>query len=159
MNLNLIIKKNRMKKLVLLLTVVLTTFSYSYAQELGVRFGDISSGNNFAIDGVFGLGQFSRIHADISFGDGGVGIDGLWDFIYRPIGEEAINWYLGAGPYMRIDDPFWLGVAGEIGLEYRFKGVPIALGFDWRPSVSIIEETDFHAGGFGLNIRYVFGKK
>jgi hypothetical protein len=126
------------------------------AQELGVRLGDVTGGH-VAIDGVFSVGQFSRVHADISFGNG-VGIDALWDFIYRPLGEEAFNWYLGAGPYIQIDDPFWLGAAFEAGLEYRFTGIPLALGFDWRPALSIIERTDLHFEGFGFNIRYVFGK-
>jgi hypothetical protein len=83
----------------------------------------------------------------------------LWDFIYKPLGEEAFNWYAGVGPYMQIDDPFWFGVAGEVGLEYRFEGAPLALGFDWRPKLSIVESTDLHFEGFGFNIRYVFGKK
>lgn len=147
-----------MKKLLFIVLFSCTMAGIAGAQELGVRFGDISAGNNFAIDGVFGAGKFSRIHADVSFGDGGVGIDALWDFLYKPLGDEAFHWYVGAGPYIRIDDPFWFGVAAEIGLEYNFKAVPIALGIDWRPSVSIIEETDFHAGGFGINVRYVFGK-
>jgi hypothetical protein len=29
---------------------------------------------------------------------------------------------------------------------------------DYRPTFWIVEETDFDAGGFGLNIRYVFDK-
>lgn len=147
-----------MKKLLFVVMFGLAMAGFAGAQELGVRFGNVSAGN-LAIDGVFGLGKFSRIHADVSFGNGGVGIDALWDFIYKPLGEEAFNWYVGAGPYIRIDDPFWLGVAGEIGLEYHFKEVPIALGMDWRPAISIVEETDFHAESFGINVRYVFGKQ
>ena len=53
---------------------------------------------------------------------------------------------------------FFLGVSGEIGIEYHFDTVPIAIGLDYRPTFWIIEETDFDAGGFGLNIRYVFDK-
>jgi hypothetical protein len=143
-----------MKKFILILAVMLTYFGYSYSQEIGLRFGNISGGS-VAIDGVFSTSKFSRIHADLSFGDG-VGIDVLWDFLYMPVGREALNWYVGAGPYMKIADPFWLGVAGEIGLEYRFKSMPIALGFDWRPQVSIIESTDLHLEVFGINLRYVF---
>ena len=144
-----------MKKLLLIVAVIIASYSYSGAQELGVRFGVISGGN-VAIDGIFSTGQFSRIHADVSFGNG-VGIDMLWDFLYRPLGGESFNWYAGVGPYVVIADPFWLGVAGEIGLEYRFNTVPIALGIDWRPHLSIIETTDFHADGFGFNVRYIFG--
>ena len=145
------------RQLIIVLAIVSGSVLSSNAQELGVRFGNISSGNNFAIDGIFSLGPFNRIHADVSFGQGGIGFDALWDFLYRPLGDEDINWYLGVGPYMRIDDPFWLGAAFEAGLEYRFEIVPIALGVDWRPSVSIIQKTKFHWNGFGLNVRYVFG--
>jgi hypothetical protein len=146
-----------MKKTLLAAIISFALIGFVNSQELGVRFGNISGGP-VAIDGVFGTSDFSRIHADISFGNGGVGLDALWDFIYRPLSGEAFNWYLGAGPYTWIDDPFWLGVAAEAGLEYRFNSVPIALGIDWRPRLSIIEETDFHWEGFGLNARFVFGQ-
>jgi hypothetical protein len=152
-----IIIKIIMKKALLIVVVTLIFSSISNAQELGVRFGNVSAGP-VAVDAVFGLGQFSRIHADLSFGNGGVGLDAIWDFLYRPLGEEAFNWYLGVGPYMQIDDPFWLGAAVEAGLEYRFNTVPLAIGVDWRPRLSIVETTDFHFEGFGFNIRYVFGK-
>ncbi len=144
-----------MKKVLLIVAIVFATYTFGNAQEVGVRFGNVSAGN-VAIDGIFGLGEFSRIHADVSFGNG-VGIDAIWDFLYRPLGGEAFNWYAGVGPYIQIDDPFWFGVAGEIGLEYKFSTVPISLGFDWRPGLSIIEVTDFNANSFGFNVRYVFG--
>ena len=145
-----------MKKLLIALALIAGTISFTNAQELGVRFGNISAGY-VAIDGIFSTGQFSRIHADVSFGSGGVGIDALWDFIYRPLGDEAFNWYAGAGAFTFIGDSFDLGIIGEIGLEYRFKAVPIALGLDWRPYLKIIDETKFGADGFGLNVRWVFG--
>ncbi|WP_233377476.1 hypothetical protein [Maribellus sp. CM-23] len=146
--------KKTIKRTLLALSIILGSVIVGNAQELGVRFGDVSGGN-VAIDGIFSTGQFSRIHADVSFGDG-LGVDLIWDFIYRPITDEAFNWYMGVGPYAVFDDPFWLGAAGEIGLEYKFNSIPISLSVDWRPELSLVEETDFHAGGFGLNIRYVF---
>lgn len=145
-----------MKKLLLLAIISLTSYCFVNAQEIGVRFGNISGGN-VAVDGVFALGKYNRIHADVSFGNG-VGIDCLWDFLYKPINGEAFNWYVGAGPYIQIANPFWLGVAGEVGLEYQFKQVPIALGMDWRPGLNIIETTGFNWDVFGVNVRYVFGK-
>lgn len=143
-----------MKKIIVLASIMFIGFSAS-SQELGVRFGNVLD-NNVAVDGVFKVGKFSRVHADLSFGDG-VGIEALWDFIYRPLGGEAFNWYVGVGPSLLINDPVWLGASGEIGLEYRFNGAPIALGVDWRPTLFLIDKTSFDAGGFGLNIRYVFG--
>ena len=145
-----------MKKLILLTTLGLLAGYRSNAQEIGVRFGDVSGGN-VALDAVFSTSEFSRIHADVSFGKG-VGIDVLWDFLYRPIGDDGFHWYVGVGPYTRIDDPFYLGVVAEGGIEYKFK-FPMVIGADWRPAFSIIETTDLHVQGFGVNVRYVFGDK
>ncbi|TRX40875.1 outer membrane insertion C- signal [Flavobacterium restrictum] len=144
-----------MKKIIGFLSFFLASHLVS-AQEVGIRFGDVAGGNDVAVDGVFSSGKFSRIHADISFGNGGVGADALWDFVYKPIDGDNLNWYAGVGPSAFIGDNFLLGASGEVGLEYRFEGAPIALGVDWRPTLWIVENTDFHAGGFGLNVRYVF---
>ncbi|TDQ16938.1 hypothetical protein DFQ04_1586 [Algoriphagus boseongensis] len=126
------------------------------AQELGLRFGNVN-GNNVAVDGVFALGDFSRIHADVSFGDGGVGIDALWNPVYDNISDSDFKWYAGFGPSIFLADDFRFGAAGEIGVEYLFTDVPISLGLDWRPYFILVEETKFDAGGFGLNIRWRFG--
>ena len=146
-----------MKKIIVLASFLLLSF-VGFSQELGIRLGDVV-GNDAAIDAIFQTGKFNRLHADVSFGNG-VGVEVLWDFLYRPfnIEGEGFNWYVGAGPSMLIEDPFFLGVSGEVGLEYRFDGVPIALGLDWRPTFYIIEDTDFRADGFGFNARYIFGK-
>ncbi|WP_396183312.1 hypothetical protein [Flavobacterium sp.] len=144
-----------MRKLFIAGIFLLSGLYQTTAQEVGIRFGEMT-GNNVAVDGVFSLGEFSRIHADVSFGDG-LGVDALWDFIYKPI-DDDFNWYVGFGPSILFDNPFFLGVSGEIGIEYYFDTLPIAIGLDYRPTFWIVEETDFDAGGFGLNIRYVFDK-
>lgn len=142
-----------MKKLILLF-VLFATLSLS-AQEIGVRFGEVAR-KNVAVDAVFNTGG-SRIHANVSFGNNGVGLDALWDLIYKPLGGEAFNWYLGVGPSANLgDDDFYLGASGEIGIEYLFNSVPITLGLDYRPTFWIVEDTDFDAGGFGLNVRWRF---
>ena len=145
-----------MKKILTVLAFVFM-YSFSNAQELGIRFGDVLK-NDVAVDALISVGDFIIVHADVSFGNHGVGIEALWDFLYRPLGEEAFNWYVGVGPSMSIDDPFLLGASGEIGLSYTFANAPISLSADWRPTFFIIEETDFSAGGFGFNARYIFGK-
>lgn len=146
-----------MKKVVVLFAVITITSWDMNAQEIGVRFGGYGGGN-VAIDGIFAAGQFSRIHADVSFYNGGVGIDALWDFVYKPLGQEAFNWYAGAGPYLGFGNSnFDLGVKGEIGLEYRFD-FPMALGIDWRPGLEVVDNTQFHWEAFGLNVRYIIGE-
>lgn len=146
-----------MKKLITIIAFV-TVCTVAKSQELGIRFGDVV-GNDVAIDALFSAGKFSRIHADVSFGEG-VGVEALWDFLFRPLSGEAFNWYVGAGATSLIhEDVFLLGASGEIGLAYKFNGVPISLSADWRPVFYIVEDTDFRADGFGINVRYVFGGK
>ncbi|MGD9346775.1 MAG: outer membrane insertion C- signal [Candidatus Aminicenantes bacterium] len=142
-----------MKKLFATLFIVCLFAGSVYSQEIGVRFGDIV-GNNVAVDFVFGS-KGTRIHADVSFGDG-VGIEALADLVVRPLSGEAFYYYLGFGAFSWIGDPFRLGISGELGLEYRFNSVPIAIGLDWRPSLRLISETKFFADRFGFNIRFVF---
>ena len=143
-----------MKKFLFVFAILVSGIFVTNAQEIGVRFGNVSGGN-VAIDGMFSTGKFSKLHTDISFGNG-VGIDVLWDFLYRPLGGEAFKWYIGAGPYAFLGDPFQLGVAGELGLDYHFNGVPISISADWRPYLRIIDNTSFGADSFGLNVRFVF---
>jgi hypothetical protein len=145
-----------MKNLKLLVFVLgLTIFAAmeTQAQEVGIRFGNVN-GNNVALDGVFALGEFSRIHADLSFGNDGVGIDALWNPVYDDIASSDFKWYAGFGPSLFISENFKFGVAGEIGAEYPFSEIPLTIGLDWRPYFILIEETAFDAGGFGLNIRW-----
>lgn len=159
--------KKTLQRFVLTAMLAVTGIFIGNAQELGIRFGDVSAGS-VAVDGIFSTGEFNRLHADLSFGDG-VAADLLWDFLYRPLADEAFNWYMGVGPYLAIIDhdyvvagdhksetDFNLGAAFEIGLEYRFVEIPLALGLDYRPALEIIDNTDLHWGGFGFNVRYVF---
>src|SRR5690606_37289479 len=123
------------------------------AQELGIRFGNVN-GNDVALDGVFSLGQFSRVHADVSFGNHGVGIDALWNPLYDNISTSDFKWYAGFGPSLFLSDNFKFGVAGEVGAEYPFSEIPLTIGLDWRPYFILVENTNFDAGGFALNVRW-----
>ena len=122
------------------------------AQEIGIRFGHIN-GNNVALDGIFATGEFSRVHANVSFGQKGLGVDALWNPIYEAIPDTKLNWYAGFGPSVYLSEDFRFGGAGEVGVEYAFSEVPISLGLDFRPYLFLVEVTEFRAG-FGLNVRW-----
>lgn len=146
---------NTRPKLFLIALFAFVTTLTCNAQEAGIRFGNaLGNKSSVAIDGIFGLGQYSRIHADVSFGNG-VAVEALWDFLYKPVSDSPINWYVGVGPSMYISSPFALGASGEVGIEYRFKDIPMAIGLDYRPTFVLVEKTDF-VNSFGLNVRYVF---
>jgi hypothetical protein len=140
------------KILAILTMLTIGSFTGLQAQEVGIRFGDFY-GNNVAIDGVFALGEFSRIHADVSFGGNGLGIDALWNPIYDDIPDTDLQWYAGFGPALYLGDNFRFGAAGEVGADYAFSDVPITIGLDFRPYLFLVEQTEFRAG-FGLNVRW-----
>ena len=142
-----------MRKILLIAAIAFLSFQFSSAQELGARFGNVV-GNYAAVDIVWGFNS-GRIHADVSFGDG-VGAEALYDFLFGSLGGEPLYYYVGAGAYAWIGDPFRLGVSAEAGLEYRFETIPLALGLDWRPAFQVIDNTYFHVDRFGLNLRFVF---
>ena len=143
-----------MKKLILLLLLASFAAPLS-AQEIGVRLGDVV-GYKAAIDAVFNTKGPGRIHADLSFGNGGVGIEVLWDVVYRQIENSDFAWYLGVGPTALFHNDAHIGVSGEIGVEAHFVDAPIAIGIDWRPTMYVVQSTDFDPSGFGLNVRFVF---
>jgi hypothetical protein len=144
---------SNMKKLIILTSFIFCSYIGS-SQEIGVRFGDVL-GNTVALDAVFSSGEFHRIHTDLSFGND-FGLEVLWDFVYRPFGGEAFFYYIGIGPSFLFSDDLLFGISGEIGLEYHFNGVPIAVGADWRPTYFLVEDANFEPGGFGFNARFVF---
>lgn len=103
-----------MKK-VLLIAFAFFAIGTLSAQEVGLRFGGINGGNGAAIDAVFGTGA-GRIHADLAFYNGGIGVDALYDFIHKPLGGEAFSWYAGVGASALFGDDFFsLGATAEIG--------------------------------------------
>jgi hypothetical protein len=146
-------RSDTVKKQFVIVAIFMLCAAASPALELGARWGDVSGGD-VAVDAVFSMGEYSRIHTDVSFGDD-LGIDLLFDFLYKPLGDSPLHWYAGVGPYAVFGDPFTLGIVGELGLEYRFD-FPISVSADWRPAFRIIDDTDFSTGGFGLNVRYIF---
>ena len=141
-----------MKKVLLIFLVAFLGMQFASAQEIGIRGGDVVGGN-VAVDFVMPL-KAGRLHADASFGNG-FGVEALYDFLFAEIGS-GFHYYIGLGAYTVIGDPFKLGLVGEAGIEYRFEGVPIALGADWRPAFEIIDNTSFHWGGFGFNARWIY---
>ena len=141
-----------MKKFLFVSVIALFFALSTNAQEIGIRGGNIVGGN-VAVDFAWAF-KAGRLHSDLSFGNG-VGVEVLYDFLYKPIGE-GFYFYVGLGAYILIDDPFKFGIPAEGGVEYRFGSIPIAIGIDWRPAFTIIDNTDFNWDRFGINARFVF---
>lgn len=150
-----------MKKLFIVAAIAATTLAANaqtdspYKNAIGVRLGStvpaVKSGitykhffNKAAVEGI------------ISFGDG-VAICGLYE-IHKPINSvENLQWFVGFGGYLGINNSKNnVGAAGIIGLDYKFTNVPLNLTLDWKPELNIVSKVGFEASGIGFSARFTF---
>ncbi len=98
----------------------------------------------------------------------GFRITGLYE-LHNDLGEvEGLKWYVGGGGHLGIWSDAWknkyptrqdgmaIGVDGILGLDYKIKGAPLNLSFDWQPSFNLIGYNYFEGGWGGLAVRYTF---
>lgn len=133
-----------------------------YQTALGVKVypGAVSVkhfiGNGRAIEG---LGYISS---------DGFRLTGLYELHYPIASVEGLQWYVGGGGHIGIWSENWknrfpnrsgglaIGIDGVLGLDYKIKGAPLNLSFDWQPSFNIIGYNYFEGGWGGLAVRYTF---
>lgn len=150
-----------MKKLLLLFALVTATMTMKaqeYQTGLGLRLGGINrgitvkhfTGSTAAIEGILGFARHS------------VSITGLFEKHIPFPTAPGLSWYYGGGAHIGFftghytygyyhankhdydyfeedfDNSFYMGVDFILGLEYKFKDVPISLGLDVKPQIDII---------------------
>ncbi len=92
----------------------------------------------------------------------------LYEITANINGVEGLKWYLGPGAHIGFYNTKYatdyptrqngvdIGIDGVIGLDYKIKGAPIDISFDWQPSFNLIGTNYFEGGWGGLGIRYAF---
>jgi len=131
---------------------------FIYRNAFGVRIGETSG---LTYNHIFGGGN--AVEGILDFSPYTVGITGLYEK-YLNTGVAGLNLYLGGGAhinsgnnrtrtyyfyrgvqYVYVDQPNYsaVGVDGIVGIEYKFKPVPIALSLDVKPY--------FEGGNYGYN--------
>lgn len=152
------------------IALILTGFVQAQAQQnmgtdyrtaLGVKVypGAVSVKHFINNNAIEGLGYISS---------DGFRLTGLYE-IHNTLGNvEGLKWYVGGGGHLGIWSDSWknryptregglaIGVDGVLGLDYKIKGAPLNLSFDWQPSFNIIGYNYFEGGWGGLAIRYTF---
>ncbi|MCB0686120.1 MAG: hypothetical protein KDC53_06335 [Saprospiraceae bacterium] len=79
---------------------------------------------------------------------------------------EGLQWYVGggafagfwSGAYSRVYDysSTQIGIAGVVGLDYKFTDLPINVSLDWMPGIALVGGGGFTGTSGGLAIRYTF---
>lgn len=127
----------------------------SYKNAVGVR---LSSSLPVIQNGITYKHFFGNnaVEGILSFGDG-VGICGLYE-IHKPISStENLQWFIGFGGYVGFNNSTSnVGAAGIVGLDYKFKNIPLNISVDWKPELNIISKVGFEASGVGFSARFTF---
>ncbi len=167
-----------MKKLILSAFMLLGIAISAQAQDisknaLGLRLGD-NDGFGGEISYQRRLSGNNRLELDLGFRNSrnvdAFKLTGIYQWVWNI--EGGFNWYAGVGGGLGSwsydynngnqnykDNGTFVFVAGDLGIEYNFKEVPIQLALDIRPEL-YFNSDDYREDNFGpdlaLAIRYRF---
>jgi hypothetical protein len=146
-----------MKRL-FLATIVLFSFAKGQAQQ--------NTGSDYKT--ALGVKVYPGAVTVKHFLNNNAAVEGLYELHYGLGDVEGLKWYVGGGGHVGIWSDSWknkyptregglaIGVDGVLGLDYKIKGAPLNLSFDWQPSFNIIGYNYFEGGWGGLGVRYTF---
>ena len=164
-----------MKKFYLLGFILFSSFisfAQNYSTSLGVRLGSGSNGDrNYAISSAISLKHFfnEKAAAKLLFGPSYyydiLTIGAIFE-LHHPIPKnENLTWFYGGGAYISFNDlkshsyGNLFGAMGIIGLDYKFKNLPINLELECKPELNIVDAINFELFNFGFSMRYAFGSR
>lgn len=133
-----------------------TANSSTYKTALGVKVWD-GGGISFK----HFLQEKNAVELIGYFWNRGTRITGLYEIHGDINGANGLRWYIGPGAHIglyntKYGDGAFFGVDGVLGLDYKFKSVPLNLSLDWQPSFEFGDNRGFVGSWGGLGIRYTF---
>lgn len=149
---------------VMLMGLVFTTQAQDIAKNaLGLRLGD-NNGFGGEISYQRGLSNNNRLEADLGWRNNNsvdaFKLTGIYQWVWDI--DNNFNWYAGVGggvgSYSTTSkNGTFAYLAGDVGIEYGFKEVPILLSLDFRPEFGGRGYyTDNYGSDIALGIRYKF---
>lgn len=131
-----------------------------YNQAIGIKFpGGLSlTYKKFVTD-------TRNIELQLTSWNQGFRVSGLYEFNYYTFNSvEGLAWFVGPGVHIGLWKEQYskdynsyadLGIDGIIGLDYKFKNIPINASIDWEPAVTLVGTAGFTPAYGGLAIRYI----
>ncbi|WP_153796116.1 hypothetical protein [Foetidibacter luteolus] len=137
----------------------------SYDRALGLKFP-----GGFSVSYKQFLTETNNVEVLGTFKGGGFRLTGLYEFNFYTLDVEGLSWFVGPGAHIGFgkEDQLSaenktttkntadLGIDGIIGLDYKFRDLPLNVSLDWQPSIVIAGNTNFSGAYGGLGIRYTF---
>lgn len=133
------------------------------SNALGARLygGDTYSGAELSYQK--GLNDRNRLELDASFGFRQdftrLALIGIYHWNWNIAG--GFNWYVGPGAtvaYDNFDGSTYVnvGVGGQIGIEYKFRDLPVLISLDSRPMWDFLGDVNGLGWGGALGIRFTW---
>jgi hypothetical protein len=107
-----------------------------------------------------------NIEAQLTAWHQGFRVAGLYEFNFYAFDKlPELSWFVGPGAHIG----FWksayqktynskadVGIDGIIGLDYKFKNIPLNASVDWEPAVTLVGSAGFTPVFGGIAVRYTF---
>ncbi|MGG9971324.1 hypothetical protein ACQ33O_05960 [Ferruginibacter sp. SUN002] len=92
------------------------------------------------------------------FNNAGTRITGLYEIHGDLNTESNLKWYIGPGAHVGFykGSNTFVGIDGVIGMDYKFKNLPLNLSLDWQPTFEFGDGRGFYGDWGGLGVRYTF---
>lgn len=130
---------------------------------LGARLYGGDTFNGAELSYQKGLSDRNRLELDASFGfrddNNRIALVGIYHWDWRIAG--GLHWYLGPGAEITYDqyegsNYVNIGLGGQIGIEYKFKGIPFQVSLDGRPIWDFLGEVNGLGWGAALGLRFAW---
>ena len=160
-----------MKKIIVLLSIIFCGL-WAQSQEMNTGTDYTTAIGVKVYPGAISVKHFIKNHTAIEglgyFWQYGFRLAGLYEIHNNINGVEGLKWYIGPGAHVGFYNTAWakdypsretgvtIGVDGVLGLDYKIKGAPLNLSFDWQPSFNLVGYSYFEGGWGGLGLRYTF---
>ncbi len=140
----------------------------SYKSAIGLRFGvplSVSYKHFISDPGAIEVFAGFRNYGAGAYNYGWFNVGALYQY-HKPIPSvEGLKWYFGGGAaayFWHYDSGFSdagsntsLAILGNLGLDYKFEGVPLNLSVDWVPAFFVNGYGSGFGAGYGaLSARY-----
>jgi hypothetical protein len=157
-----------MKKIIVTALLLIGLGFTSQAQKIsknaiGLRLGN-NNGFGAEISYKRSLSENNRMEADFGWRNNNdvsaFKLTGIYQWIWEI--DNDFNWYAGAGGGLgswstTVDNGNFVYVAGNVGIEYNFKQIPLLIALDYRPEFG---GKGYFVNNYGsdiaLGIRYKF---
>lgn len=165
-----------MKKIIGLIILLFSFVQFGQAQvqpqAIGLRLGGHSGATGAEISYQHGLSASNRVELDLGFGanrnHSRIQFTAIYHWVWNIDG--GLNWYIGPGASLGLysydanhkyyndygDGYINASLGGQIGLEYKFSGIPLQISLDTRPMWDFIGDRAGLGWGGALGIRYIF---